>query len=302
MYRGGVLSDADITEAVDQTEDVLIIPFKHENLSPYGYEFSLHSVFFKPADHDHLLDPQDPKLMAAVWNQTYLTIDRYIDLKPGHRILGFTKPFISVQKNLIAKYEMLDSMINCGITVEGLCGKNLSRWPLVIQNNGRHRVRLSLNQNIARLVFYTISSESMMPTGRIHRTPKLDWLEKEWSPLEIFRQDPGFQMANESSLISSSFKDNAIDVSVKPSTADTKPKPIVHDLTKVSTPQSVHDSSQPKKKLTPTQRKNQRKRQQRKKKSAPEEEIQFSGDEGHDCGPGCHAHGRPSSDDDFSSY
>lgn len=279
MAENEVLSDTDLTEAVEQTEDITIIPFDNRLLESNGYILKLHNQYLIPLENSsakgsvNIIDPFAEKFLEGVLDKKLISMtDNYIDLLPGKMILGFTDQFIGYQRKVVPRFEPISRLTISGIYVEGVVKESLTRWPLILKNLGSQTVRLSTKQPIVKLVFHELTSPPFYPKSKLNIIPSLEWLMNEWSHLEIFydfddiKTSPAYNQvisSSETKSTTSKYKTNSFHHS-------NEDKDIIHSSSdkkqedkKIEGPVPVNNSTN---NLTRKQKQNLRKRQKRKEK------------------------------------
>jgi hypothetical protein len=200
MRRNGILSDTDITDARDQEDDIIIIPFNYNNLKSYGYDIYLCNTYFKLKNNNNdknYIDPWNDNFLKDTWDiNNIINIINDDDkdngdiyLNPGDKILSFSNEFIYVEDHLYPEIKNIDRLSFANISVLCKNPNHLARWPLIITNNNNNIVKININKPIATIIFHVLISDSFYPKDKLYSNinpPSEKKLIDEWNPKQFF--------------------------------------------------------------------------------------------------------------------
>lgn len=193
--------------------NVVIEPFKRENLSTSSYDVTLGEWYFReqqPSHYRNLYNLYNKTDTDAVWgtephraqkaeralenfNITFKGIrknDRVIILEPGETILAHTQEFIGGRDHITTMMKARSSLGRNFIEVCKCAGWGdvgyTNRWTMEITNNSRHYViPLVVGRRIAQIVFFEtgeLSKKDYTIKGKYQSAMTLSQLKKAWDP------------------------------------------------------------------------------------------------------------------------
>jgi len=163
-----ILSDKSIKQEV-KGKNLLIKPFKKENVQPSSYDVRLATKFrvFKNL-HQPYIDIKNKSLDTVSELITANEKDGLI-IHPGEFILGSTMEYLEIPNNLVAELQGRSSLGRIGLVIHSMSGyidpgfkghitfhiTNLSNTPIKIYPKFR----------VAQLVFYKMTTPAEIPYG-----------------------------------------------------------------------------------------------------------------------------------------
>ncbi len=207
------LSDKKITEAM-KVGDIVINPFKKENLATSSYDVTLGEFYFREqhnSKHHHNIyniwskshtdyvwgtKPEKAEKASEVFKKYNFNWDgispddKVILLNPGETILAHTNEFIGGQKHITTMMKARSSMGRNFIEVCKCAGWGdvgyINRWTMEITNNSQHyAIPLVVGRRIAQIIFFEtgeILDKNYAHSGKYQTTTDLKKLAKEWNP------------------------------------------------------------------------------------------------------------------------
>ncbi len=206
------LSDKQILAEIKKG-DVIIEPFKRENLSTSSYDLTLGEHFFaeQPPQHfQNIFNIYEKEHVERVWGTTSLKAkyaeevfanykftfgniskkDKVILLAPGETILAHTNEFIGGRNHITTMMKARSSLGRSFIEVCKCAGWGdvgyINRWTMEITNNSKHYyIPLVVGRRIAQLIFFEtgeILAEDYAKTGKYQTTSNIKKMLKEWDP------------------------------------------------------------------------------------------------------------------------
>lgn len=212
------LSDKQILEEIKKG-DVIIEPFKRENLSTSSYDLTLGEYFFaeKPPKHfQNIFNIYEKEHVERVWGTTPLKAksaeeifkdykfefgniskkDKVILLAPGETILAHTNEFIGGKNHITTMMKARSSLGRSFIEVCKCAGWGdvgyVNRWTMEITNNSKHYyIPLVVGRRIAQLIFFEtgeILEKDYSKTGKYQNDSDIKKLIKNWNPTSMLPQ------------------------------------------------------------------------------------------------------------------
>lgn len=207
------LSDRKILEEMKKG-DVIISPFKKENLATSSYDVTLGEYFFREQHnskhHHHVYNiwskahtdyvwgtvpekAQKAKDVLKNYNFAWDGIspdDKIILLRPGETILAHTNEFIGGREHITTMMKARSSMGRNFIEVCKCAGWGdvgyINRWTMEITNNSQHySIPLVVGRRIAQIIFFEtgpILNKDYSEKGKYQTTTDLKKMMKEWNP------------------------------------------------------------------------------------------------------------------------
>jgi dCTP deaminase len=206
------LSDRKILEEMKKG-DVVISPFKKENLatssydvalgeyyfqeSPSKYSHNIYNIWSKPhVDHVWGTKPkraEKAREVFAKYNFKWEGIspnDKVILLQPGETILAHTNEFIGGRNHITTMMKARSSMGRNFIEVCKCAGWGdvgyINRWTMEITNNStRYAIPLVVGRRIAQIIFFEtgpILNSDYSKTGKYQTSQNIKELKKNWKP------------------------------------------------------------------------------------------------------------------------
>ncbi len=212
------LSNKRILEEIKRG-DIIISPFKKENLATSSYDVTLGEYFYReqPSKHNHsLYNIWSKSHMEHVWGASKVEqaisakeafqkynfdwdgispSDKVIILKPGETILAHTNEFIGGKNHITTMMKARSSMGRNFIEVCKCAGWGdvgyVNRWTMEITNNSKNYIiPLVVGRRIAQIIFFetgpTLETENnYADTGKYAVSSDLKILKKEWKPADM---------------------------------------------------------------------------------------------------------------------
>lgn len=204
------LGDAAITEAMKKG-NIIIHPFKAENLKTSSYDVSLGSYYFReqrPDNYVHLYNIYNKEHVDRVWGTQYYTAekaskvlkhfdfkgitpaDKVILLEPGETILAHTNEFIGGRGTITTMMKARSSLGRNFIEVCKCAGWGdvgyVNRWTMEITNNSRHyTIPLVVGRRVAQIIFFDvqkISAHDYASDGKYQSITDIKKLKTSWNP------------------------------------------------------------------------------------------------------------------------
>ncbi len=207
------LSDKKILEEMKKG-DIIIHPFKRENLSTSSYDVTLGEFYYRETNPDRyqskIYDIWNKKHIDQVWSGKihrakkakdvfknlafeYDNIrpdDQIILLEPGETILAHTNEFIGGIDHITTMMKARSSLGRSFIEVCKCAGWGdvgyTNRWTMEITNNSRHyAIPLVVGRRIAQIIFFEtgpIAGGDYTATGKYNTSKNLTELKKNWKP------------------------------------------------------------------------------------------------------------------------
>ena len=206
-------SDKRILEEIKKG-DIVIKPFKKENLATSSYDVSLGEYYFREQPYskyhhkiyniyskehtDHVWGTKAYKADKASevfnkYNFNWVGIspnDKIIFLEPGETILAHTEEFIGGKNHITTMMKARSSLGRNFIEVCKCAGWGdvgyINRWTMEITNNSRHySIPLVVGRRIGQIIFFEtgpILKNDYSKTGKYQSHHNLKKMVKEWKP------------------------------------------------------------------------------------------------------------------------
>lgn len=209
------LSDKKIIEEIKKG-DIVITPFKRENLATSSYDLTLGEYFFaeQPPKHfQNIFNIYEKSHVDRVWGTEPLRAkyteevfqdykfsfgniskkDRVIMLAPGETILAHTNEFIGGRNHITTMMKARSSLGRSFIEVCKCAGWGdvgyINRWTMEITNNSKHYyIPLVVGRRIAQLVFFEtgeILENDYAKSGKYQTATDINKLIKNWDPMSM---------------------------------------------------------------------------------------------------------------------
>ncbi|MGB3922063.1 MAG: hypothetical protein WBL19_02150 [Minisyncoccia bacterium] len=206
------LSDRKILEEMNRG-DIVISPFKKENLATSSYDVTLGEYYFREQapkyDHniyniwskthtDHVwgLRPKRAERAREVFKKFKFEwdgikpSDRVILLQPGETILAHTNEFIGGKDHITTMMKARSSMGRNFVEVCKCAGWGdvgfFNRWTMEITNNSRkYAIPLVVGRRIAQIIFFEtgpILKSDYTELGKYQASKNLREMKKGWKP------------------------------------------------------------------------------------------------------------------------
>ncbi len=209
------LSDKMILEQKEKG-DIVIEPFKRENLATSSYDVSLGEWYFreqKSKDFFGIYNIYNKSHTDKVWGTAPLQAeragdilkllpadlkgisanDKVIILEPGETILAHTEEFIGGRNHITTMMKARSSLGRNFIEVCKCAGWGdvgyTNRWTMEITNNSRHySIPLVVGRRIAQIIFFetgTVLESDYTKTGKYQGEAPLSEIKKTWRPEDM---------------------------------------------------------------------------------------------------------------------
>jgi len=209
------LSDRKILAAM-KDGDIIITPFKRENLATSSYDLTLGEFFFVEQQPEHFQNifniyekeqiervwgkkPERAKTASEVFKDYKFTFgniaptDKVILLAPGETILAHTNEFIGGLNHITTMMKARSTLGRSFIEVCKCAGWGdvgyVNRWTMEITNNSMHyHIPLVVGRRIAQLIFFEtgpILDRDYTVTGKYQTTSDIKKMKKDWNPLSM---------------------------------------------------------------------------------------------------------------------
>ncbi len=209
------LSDKKILEEMKR-ENIIIHPFKKENLATSSYDVTLGEYYFReqrPKYHHNLYNIYNKEHTDEVWGTKplqakrardifekfrfeYVGIkpnDKIILLEPGETILAHTNEFIGGKNHITTMMKARSSMGRNFIEVCKCAGWGdvgyTNRWTMEITNNSSHyAIPLVVGRRIAQIIFFetgAILKKDYTKSGKYQSSQAVSEMKKQWKPQDM---------------------------------------------------------------------------------------------------------------------
>ncbi len=213
------LSDKKILEH-KKTGDIMIEPFKLENLATSSYDVTLGEYYYREQRPERystdVFNIYSEKDMNHVWKASefkkakkasevfknykfdFVGIDpndKVILLKPGETILAHTNEYIGGKNHITTMMKARSSMGRSFIEVCKCAGWGdvgyMNRWTMEITNNSRnYSIPLVVGRRIAQIVFFETGAingidYSEIKTSKYASSTDIKILKKNWKPTDM---------------------------------------------------------------------------------------------------------------------
>jgi dCTP deaminase len=206
------LSDKTILEQ-RKRGDIIIEPFKRENLATSSYDVSLGETYFreqKPKNFSNVYNIYNQSHTEKVWGTKPLRAerakeilnlnpedmiginpeDKVIILEPDETILAHTEEFIGGRRHITTMMKARSSLGRNFIAVCKCAGWGdvgyINRWTMEITNNSRHySIPLVVGRRIAQIIFFEtgpILEKDYAETGKYQSKTSVADLTSTWTP------------------------------------------------------------------------------------------------------------------------
>ena len=213
--RGMALSDRKILEEMKKG-DIVIEPFKRENLGTSSYDVSLGEFYFQeqPSKYDHDIYniwskshtdhvwgtvPKRARKASDVFKKYKFNweglkpSDKVILLRPGETILAHTNEFIGGRNHITTMMKARSSMGRNFIEVCKCAGWGdvgyINRWTMEVTNNSKYyAIPLVVGRRIAQLIFFEtgpILKTDYTKTGKYQGSQNIKEVKKGWKPTDM---------------------------------------------------------------------------------------------------------------------
>lgn len=210
------LSDKKITEEMKKG-DIIITPFKKENLATSSYDVTLGEYFYReqPPNYNHsIYNIWSQSHMEHVWGASKVERaitakeafekynfswdgispkDKVILLRPGETILAHTNEFIGGREHITTMMKARSSLGRSFIEVCKCAGWGdvgyINRWTMEITNNSKNYIiPLIVGRRIAQIIFFEtgpIMGADYSKSGKYNTSSDIEVLKKNWKPSDM---------------------------------------------------------------------------------------------------------------------
>lgn len=209
------LSDKKILEEMERG-DIIIEPFKRENLSTSSYDLTLGEYYFAeqpPERFQNIFNIYEKDHVEKIWGTkplraktaeevfrnykfyygNILPKDKVILLAPGETILAHTNEFIGGRNHITTMMKARSSLGRSFIEICKCAGWGdvgyINRWTMEITNNSRHyHIPLVVGRRVAQLIFFEtgkILDKDYSSTGAYQNSCDLKKVMKNWKPTDM---------------------------------------------------------------------------------------------------------------------
>lgn len=213
------LSDKKILEEIKKG-DIIIEPFKRDNLATSSYDVSLGEYYFREKESDgyepNIFNIWSEKDLTRVWDTNNIhkartakevfknykfdfvgisPNDKVILLRPGETILAHTNEFIGGRNHITTMMKARSSMGRSFIEVCKCAGWGdvgyINRWTMEITNNSKHhQIPLVVGRRIAQIIFIETgpiiaNDYAEIKNSKYQSSSDIKVLKKNWSPKEM---------------------------------------------------------------------------------------------------------------------
>ncbi len=187
----GVLSDNEIKFAMD-VGDIVIHPFKEENLGNCSYGVSLGKYYYQaqPVISQNIINPFSPSDVSSFWgNVLDASLEGgFISLPAYSIILVSTEEFIGARHDITTMLKPRSSLGRAGISmVTGGWGNigYINRWTVCLSNNTSWNMKLPVGERFAQIIFLRSRYPNKLYSGQYQNSDDLLSLMKEWTPMSM---------------------------------------------------------------------------------------------------------------------
>ncbi len=208
------LSDKIILEEKEKG-NIIIHPFKRQNLATSSYDVSLGEFYFReqePKYYHNIYNIYNKSHTDHVWGTDYSQAepasevfqkykfsykgisedDKVILLRPGETILAHTQEFIGGRNHITTMMKARSSMGRNFIEVCKCAGWGdvgyTNRWTMEITNNSKHyAIPLVVGRRIAQIIFFHTGDilerdKNYTLKGKYATTEDIEQMKQDWSP------------------------------------------------------------------------------------------------------------------------
>lgn len=215
MSSHSLLSDAAILKHI-KSGNVIITPFKKENLGTVSYDVTLGEHYYQEQNPQPGLSSYSPwseKDIRRVWGKpnkaesakeyvkrTGIKLpdgifpnDLIIWIPPGETFLCHTKEFIGGRNNVTTMMKARSSMGRNFISVCKCAGWGdvgyINRWTMEITNNSKYyTIPLVVGRRIAQIAFFEVDpilARNYVVNGKYQSEDNLEKIKKNWKPEDM---------------------------------------------------------------------------------------------------------------------
>lgn len=195
--------------------NIVIEPFKEENLNSASYDVTLGPYYYREKHHQGgvvTYNPYSEKDIKRIWGKKAFKAkplkewsertgiekieninpdDLVIWIAPGETILGHTQEFIGGRKVINT---MLKARSSFGRNFIEICKDAgwgdigyINRWTIEITNNSRYyQIPLVVGRRVGQMTFFEVEEipekEHYHKRGKYQKAPNIEKLKKEWRP------------------------------------------------------------------------------------------------------------------------
>lgn len=192
INQSAILSDLQIKEAISN-KDIFISPYNESYLNNTSYDVTLGEHYYSSSpsiSESNILDPLDAESITKYWGELKKS-DKVITIPAGDTILCHTNEFIGGTNTITTEIRAKSSMTRCCLTVSASGGIGdigyINRWMMVITNNAKCTVQLTVGKPIAQILFKQSAacSKEYHVKGKYQTTSNVEETMKNWKPEDI---------------------------------------------------------------------------------------------------------------------
>ncbi len=191
-----MLSGKGIVDSVFGEGNIVIVPFKEEQIQPNGYDLTIgpwvirYKTYGRQQHMTVLLDEPELDYVFAV--PECMGDGGHIMLRPLERILCHTQEMIGTKNKYVMQVSTRSTLARWGIDVCGSAGFGdvgfVNKWTLELQNNTNGTIAIPVGARVAQAYFEEVSGPiEILYTGGYNVKDGIDWIPTDMLPKKIVR-------------------------------------------------------------------------------------------------------------------